>query len=125
MRVNSRINLSRAVRREAMDESLTLYNPPAGMRLGGRWAEGTAVTSAVTAAVQNASGEAKQLLPELMRSSEAIEVFALSELRPIKRAEGKRPSELEWRGARYSVEVLEDWSETGSYWWALCSRVSQ
>lgn len=125
MRNNAKISLARAVRRLSMDESLTLYNPPAGMRIGGRWAETDAVTSSVTGSVQEADGELKQLTPELARASHAIEVFATSALTPLQRSEGKRPSELLWRGKKYSVEVLEDWSEHGLYWWALCSRVSQ
>ncbi len=125
MRNNAKLSLVRAIRRLSMDESLTLYTPPAGMRIAGRWAEGTAVTSAVTACVQVADGESKLILAEGLRTAEAIDVYALSGLAPLQREEGTRPCELLWRGKRYSVETVEDWSEHGLYWYALCSRVTQ
>ena len=128
MRINSRIDLKRAVRREAMNESITVYNYGSGMRLGGRWADGAAVTAALTASVQVASGQTLQLLPPGTRISEAIEVFSLTDggdLLPLQRSDGKRPSEVEWRGDRYTVEVFEDFSELANYWWALCSSVEQ
>lgn len=125
MRINSRINLFRAVRRESMDESVTLnvYSP--GVRIGGRWSEIAPTTAACTASIQVVTGEVKQAIAEQFRSSETIEVFAVSELQPLSRSDGTRPSEVVWRGKRYSIEVLEDWSENGLYWSALCSLVEQ
>lgn len=108
-----------------MRESVTINVYTAGMRVGGRWADVAPATAACTASVQVASGESKQMIPELYRTSEAIEVFALSELRPLKRADGIRPTEVVWRDKRFSVEVLEDWSENALYWYAVCSSVEQ
>lgn len=125
MRINSKIDLTRAVRRESMNESLTLSNAASGSFTAGRWLEGTAVTAAITGSVQPASGVEKQMLPELLRTRESIVVFSLSEMKPLVRSAATRPSTLSWHGKTFSVEVLNVFSEHGLYWEALCVSVDQ
>lgn len=122
---NAKINLQRAVNRLAIDESIVIENFPAGMRIAGRWVESPAVTASVTASVQVASGEQKQLLPEGLRTTDAIEVWSTSEVRPLKREEGKPTSNVRWNDRVYSVEHYEDWYAHGRYWFAVCSLVDQ
>lgn len=123
---NGKIDLADAVRDLAIDEDVVIenYDSP-GMRIGGRWVPSASVTAGVTASVQPASGHEKLLLPEGMRSRDAITVFSTSELRPLDRSGGKPPSVIQWKGRRYSVEVLNDYYELGRYWEALCSSVEQ
>ncbi len=109
-----------------MDESIVIENfDTPGMRLGGRWVDSVSVTASVTASVQIASGKTKELLPEGLRTKDAIEVWSTSELRPLQRAEGKQPTIVHWDDAEYEVQVLEDWYAHGRYWFALCSKVDQ
>lgn len=122
-RINSRINLSRAVFREAMDETIEVHNFDAGMRIGGRWVQAPAASAGLTASVQPGDGEKTQALPEGLRTRETIDVFALTTgatVKPLKRVEGKRPSEIVWRGKTFVVEDFDDFSELGSYWYAFC-----
>lgn len=123
---NAKLSLLRAVMRLSIDESITVENfDTPGQRINGRWANPASVTAAMTASVQPASGRSKQLLSEGLRNTDAIEVWATSELLPLKRAEGKPPSLVHWKGDKYSVEVLEDWYQHGRYWFAVCSKVDQ
>lgn len=123
---NSKINLSKAVRRQSMDEDVVLeYYAQSGMRIGGRWVDPPAVTAGVTASVQIATGKEKQLLPEAVRLKDAIEVWSTSELPAMNRDEGTPAARVRWNGNTYEVVVLEDWYEHGRYWFALCSKVSQ
>ncbi len=109
-----------------MDETIVVenYDDP-GVRIAGRWAGPNAVTASVTASVQPAEGQIKQLLPEGLREKDAIEVWSLSEVRPLNRDEGELPSRVRWNGNTYQVDVLEDWYKLGRYWFALCTKVEQ
>ncbi len=124
--INAKINMNRAVRRMSQDETIVIQNfDSAGARIGGRWVEGISVTAALTASVQPAAGESLQLLPEGLRTTDAIEVWGLTELRPLKRQEGQRATLVEWKGRTYSAEYVEDWYENGKYWFAVATLVDQ
>jgi hypothetical protein len=123
---NAKISLQRAVRRHSIDETIVIenYDDP-GMRIGGRWVDTPAVTASVTASVQIADGKVKELLPAGLRNRAAIEVWSLSEIRPLEREDGTIASRVRWDGDTYQVDVLEDWYENGRYWFALCTKVEQ
>lgn len=109
-----------------MDESITVENfDTPGMRIGGRWVDPVSVTASITASVQIASGEIKELLPQALRNKDAIEVWSVTEIRPLKRAAGKPPTRVHWEEAAYEVHIFEDWYEHARYWFALCSKVDQ
>lgn len=95
------------------------------MRVSGRFVEAQSVTAAATASIQPASGETLQMLPEAQRTSNMLEFWGLSEARPMKRADGKSPSIVHWKGEHYKVMAYEDWWQHGRYWFALCSKVDQ
>lgn len=125
---NAKINLSRAVRRMSTDETLTLENfETSGMRIGGRWVDSNATTTGITASVQPLEkvGEETEQLPQGFRTQEMIGVWSLSEVRPLAREDGKKPSLITWRGKKFSVERVENYYEHGRYWYALCSQVQQ
>lgn len=124
--INAKLNMGRAVRRMSQDATIVIQNfPTSGTRIGGRWVESEAVSGALTASVQPAAGESLQLLPEGLRTTDAIEVWGLTELRPLARKEGQRATLIEWKGRTYSAEHVEDWYENGRYWFAVATLVDQ
>jgi hypothetical protein len=126
MWTKAKINLQRTVLRHSMDESITIENfDVPGQRINGRWVDNSAVTGAVTASVQPAAGESLQLLPEGTRTTDAIEVWGVTEMRPLRREEGKKATVITWKGRKYSAEYVEDWYQQGRYWFALCTLVDQ
>jgi hypothetical protein len=123
---NAKINLGRTVRRHSIDEDITVkqFNTP-GMRMGGRWVDSSPITGAATASIQPAIGESLELLPQGTRTTDAIEVWGTSEMRPLRREEGKPADRIVWKGREYSAEVVEDWWQHGRYWFAVCAVVDQ
>ena len=121
----ARIDLSRAVRHMGVsgDVVLELYDTP-GMWINGRWEAPEGATATIIASVQPA-GEDVERLPEGLRTKNAISVFSVSELRPVRRAENEPSDVVRWDGERYEVGFVEDWNINGKYWRAVCTKVDQ
>lgn len=71
--------------------------------------------------VQPTSGRDLQRLPEGARSSETITVWSKTELRT---ATSNAPADrVRYRGRIYEAQSLEDWSQLGGYFKAICAAV--
>lgn len=64
--------------------------------------------------VQPASGKTLMRLPEAMRVANVSSFWVKGEI--VTSAEGKYPAQLAFRGRRFNVQLVFDWTNAGSGW---------
>lgn len=75
--------------------TITRRSVAAGSRgSDGRWSDGAATDTSITASVQPAQGEDLQILPEGLRTLRAIKVYTAAELQPGDQQGGTSPDQL-------------------------------
>ncbi len=95
-----------------------------GSWVDGRWVDGSQTPVEFMGVAQSYTDE-KQELPEAQRAKRLIKVWSTSELRPIRRSEGRPGDVITWNGAPYEVSLFWDRSNDGNYWTAVCTAVDQ
>lgn len=79
----------------------------------------------ISASVQPLKTKDLQLLPEGMRNAGAVKIFTHMELFSGNQAEGRLPDRIEYRGATYQVQIVDDWRDVGDYYRVIATRVTR
>lgn len=123
--INLQNGAGSALKRLAQRAKLTLLRAGSGGNwIDGRWVDVPTTGVEFTGVAQSYTDE-KQELPEAQRLMRLIKVWSTSELRPIRRTEGKPGDIIVWNGSPYEVHLFWDRSNDGNYWTAVCVAVDQ
>lgn len=102
---------------------VTVERQQPGSRVDGAWQPGAVTTLLVRASVQHAGFKDLQLLPEGQRTTEAIRLYAESELRTVDETAGAAADVVLWNGKHYAVEHVQSWTLGGlSHWKAIAVK---
>jgi hypothetical protein len=114
-----------ALRRLSQQAQLTLIRAgESGSWVDGRWVDGFSDGVQFTGVCQAYTDE-KEELPEASRMKRLIKVWSTSELRPLRRENGKPGDIIVWNGVAYEVSLFWDRSNDGNYWTAVGTAVDQ
>jgi hypothetical protein len=72
--------------------------------------------------VQPATGQDRELVPELVRDREIIKLFTECELKGVDVERKVRADRLDVNGQEYVVETVKDWSCEGGFWKVLAIK---
>lgn len=96
---------------------------PVGTRgTDGRWSEGTATTTSISAAVQPAPGDVVALLPEGLRTRRALVVVTESDLIATDQTTGRRGDLLTIDGEHFEVASVQRFDAVLPHYSAVAVR---
>lgn len=97
-----------------------------GVLSNGVWIERAPLRQTIKASVQPAGREV-QLLPEGLRSDDALTVFTRERLRTAADPAGAGGDRLEWQGSLYEARRVDDWISggRGNYFRVLFTRIRE
>lgn len=105
----------------AVPYTLTRRSPP--VVVAGRASAPAEEAIAIVAAVIPANGRDLLLLPEDMRTREAVTIFSTFEIRTAEDATGAPPDTIEHEGETYQIQTVQDWSRLGGFWRGVALKV--
>lgn len=99
----------------------TVTRPGTPTLLNGRKVAASSTTFSIVGSVSPAPGKTLELLPEGYRGRAGVVVFTATKLQTAEG--GQDPDLVSIGGQSYQVAALEDWSELGGYYRAVCVRL--
>jgi hypothetical protein len=93
-------------------DSIKVFMAKGGRYVEGRFVECAPCVSEITGSVQQLRAHELNQLPEGRRNSEALKVYSVDNLEPGFIEELKNADEFEFKGVRYEVHSVEDWTDT-------------
>jgi len=117
-------NLASTIRRLSGSPVATVTRGAAGTYTAGRLTPGALTTTTLAVVnIQPASGRDLLRLPEGVRTRETVAIWTSDELRTANEATGAPADVVNYGGASYQVELVEDWVGLGGFRKAIAAKV--
>lgn len=96
-------------------EQIEVLRSSSGAYVKGRWESGSEETIPIKANVQPADGADLERLSEGRRVHETIKIYSTFELRMIDKEKQIQPDVVVWKGKRFLIEHVDNWSSEGYF----------
>ena len=94
-------------------ETIEVLRQSQGSYVKGRWEPGESESLFIKANVQPADGKDLEKLSEGRREHETIKIYSAFELRTVDKERQIQPDVVIWKGRRFQIEHVDDWSSEG------------